>query len=71
MEESRRSLGVMKKNELRCQLIDQQIEGKITEEEHLELDRLQFELRVFLNREAGFDLDTAKAVHRGLLQTQP
>ena len=58
------------KNKRRCQLIDQQIEGEITQKERLELNRLQMELRHFLNKEAGFDLDSAKAIHRKLLQTQ-
>ena len=54
------------KNGRRCHLIDHQIDGDISIEERKELDRLQAELRRFLNRDAPFDLDEARAVHRKL-----
>jgi len=56
------------KNARRCELIDRQISGATTAGEREELDRFQAELRLHLNRDAPFNLDTARAVHRELTQ---
>ncbi len=55
------------KNDRRCELIDKDIEGSITESEILELERLQLGFYEYLDSVAPPPMEGARRLHRKLL----
>lgn len=58
------------KNARRCELIDREIAGRITETEKVELDSLQNQMRRHLDRVAPFPVEGARRLHQRLLRKQ-
>jgi hypothetical protein len=58
------------KNARRCHLIDSKLQGLLTADEAVELDRLQHALRRHINRVSPLPLEGAKRLHAELLQKQ-
>jgi hypothetical protein len=56
------------KNDRRCQLIDRKIDGTLTLIEAAELAKLQVEMGRWLDQVAPLPLESARALHRELLQ---
>lgn len=56
------------KNDRRCELIDRDLEGTITESEKLELERLQQRFHEYLDTVVPPPLDGAQRLHRELLE---
>lgn len=57
-----------RKNARRCELIDKRIQGTITDAELLELERLQQQMREYVDKLAPLDLDNARRLHKELLE---
>jgi hypothetical protein len=54
-------------NERRCELIDKDIEGTVTEPEKSELERLQERFHKYMDAIAPLPMDGARRIHRQLL----
>lgn len=59
------------KNSRRCELIDKDLQGTITDAERGELDRLTRSLRLHRKKVAPLPLALAQQLHQALLQGQP
>ncbi len=66
--ESEQSPWSEEKNDRRRELIDKKIQQTITDEERTELQRLQHEAEVYLDREAPLPIDAARRMHKELLE---
>lgn len=59
------------KSDRRCELVDKDIQGTITQEEQIELAELTHERRVYRRKVAPLPIDDLRELHRELLQQAP
>lgn len=55
-------------NDRRCDLIDKDIDGRLTPDERVELEALQLRLRQYVNKVAPLPLEPLRKLHQELLE---